>query len=399
MRRTLASLTLTALCATCFGAAASAAPLSADEVSLPVVPSALSDNAACTKASTTVAKAVPWEQRALGLERTWASSGGSTGGSEVTVAVVDTGVAAGAPTLKGRVTAVGSAGSDCVGHGTFVAGLVAATQETGVRFAGVADRARILAVRGTDERGAATADSVATGIHSAAQAGAQVIVVCPALSTHSKALTAAVASAAAKDALVIAAAAPDAVGSGTASAPPPRDYWPASEPGVLSVLDIDAKGQRPTDAPTPLHADLAAPGDGVVGIGPAGKGHYIGSGASLAAAYVAGTAALVRAAHPGLSAEKTAARLTGTAYPADVPRLDPYAAVTSVREVSAPRTAAGTERPVRLAGDPEAAAAGHRALAVTSAGAAVILGVAWAAAVVRPRRRRGGEGTAVGDDA
>jgi len=394
MRRTIVSLTLVTVCTACLGATASAAPPTADQVKLPVVPSALAAGAACTKASTAVAKAVPWEQRALGLEGTWATSAGRTGGSGVTVAVVDTGVAAGAPALKGRVTAVGPAGSDCVGHGTFVAGLIAAAQDKGVRFAGVADQARVLAVRGTDERGAVTAGSVAAGIRAAAKAGADVIVVAPALNTGSADLTAAVAHATSKDALVVAAAAPDPVGVGTASPPAPRDYWPASDPHVLSVLDVDAKGARPDSAPMPLRADLTAPGDGVVGIGPSGKGHYIGSGASLAAAYVAGTAALVRAAHPGLSAEETAARLTGTAYPADVPRLDPYAAVTSVRQgATAPASAPAAEGPVHLATDPEATAAGHRALAVTSLGAAAVLAVAWAAAVARLRRKPSTDGS------
>ncbi|MFG2947071.1 S8 family serine peptidase [Streptomyces adustus] len=379
MMRTLASaLTLTL----------AAVPLAGSEVSLPVLPSVLAPGAACSGASGSVASAMPWEQQALGLARIRRTAGGSPGGAGVTVAVVDTGVSAQAPALSGRVTAVGAAGGDCVGHGTFVAGLIAAAPVPGVRFAGVADRAGILAVRGTDARGTATPGSVAAGIRAAAQAGARIVVVSPALAQGSAALSSAVSYATRQDCLVIAAAAPDATGSRTASPPPPRDYWPAADPAVLSVLDVDAKGSRPAGAPVPLHADLTAPGDGVVGVGPSGKGHYIGSGASLAAAYVAGTAALVRAAHPGLSAEQTAARLTGTAYPADVPRLDPYAAVTSVRAAGRPAPPdPGAGRPVRLATDPAAAVAGRRALALAAGGVAVALGVAWTAAVSRLRRR------------
>ncbi|TJZ94947.1 hypothetical protein FCI23_52745 [Actinacidiphila oryziradicis] len=36
--------------------------------------------------------------------------------------LLDTGVSVTAPALSGRVTALGSAGQDCVGHGSFVAG-------------------------------------------------------------------------------------------------------------------------------------------------------------------------------------------------------------------------------------------------------------------------------------
>ncbi|MFF7758956.1 S8 family serine peptidase [Streptomyces griseorubiginosus] len=396
MRRPIGVL---ALALTALGGPAAAAPLADGGVNLPVIPSALAAGASCTAGSSAVAKAVPWEQRSLGLARVWRTTGGSAGGAGVTVAVVDTGVAAQAPALAGRVTSVGAADGDCVGHGTFVAGLIAAAPSPQVRFAGVASGARVLAVRGTDARGGATAASLAAGIRSAAQAGAEVIVVSPALEQGSADLTGAVAYAAKRDALVIAAAAPDPTGPAGASPPPPRDYWPASDSGVLSVLDVDAKGSRPANAPSPLRADLAAPGDGVVGVGPSGKGHYIGSGASLAAAYVAGTAALVRSAHPDLTATQTAARLTGTAYPSDVPRLDPYAAVTAVRTGAAPRGGGPQEPPVRLASDTSARTASHRALATAALGVAVGVGVAWAAAIVRLRsrsRRRAGGGGELG---
>ena len=47
-------------------------------------------------------------------------------GGGVTVGVVDSGVGTAIPALGGRVTAVGDAGTDCVGHGSFAAGLIAA---------------------------------------------------------------------------------------------------------------------------------------------------------------------------------------------------------------------------------------------------------------------------------
>ncbi|MBK3638812.1 S8 family serine peptidase, partial [Streptomyces sp. MBT97] len=256
--------------------------------------------------------------------------------------------------MSGRVTAVGAAGQDCVGHGTFVAGLVAAATADGVRFAGVARRAGILAVRGTDERGAATAQSVASGIAEATAAGADVITVSSALAQGSPALTKSVEAALAKDVLVVAAAVPDpATGSSARDEDPvPRAYWPAAQSGVLSVLDVDARGQRPDDALLPRAADLAAPGDGVVGIGPRGSGHFIGSGASFAAAYAAGAAALVRSSHPDLTAAQTAARLTASAYPDDVPRLDPFAAVTGVAPQTPVRAAApAPQAPLHLPGD------------------------------------------------
>ncbi|MCX5401156.1 S8 family serine peptidase [Streptomyces sp. NBC_00102] len=356
-------------------------------VRLPVMPARLDADAVCTGASAQRATTVPWEQRSLQLTRTWPFSDGSG----VTVAVVDTGVSTTASALSGRVTAVGPADQDCVGHGTFVAGLVAAATVDGVRFAGVAQRARILAVRGTDERGAATAQSVASGIAAATAAGADVITVSPALVRGSDGLTKAVEAALAKDVLVIAAAVPDpeAKSSAQGEEPTPRDYWPAAQPGVLSVLDVDAQGLRPDEALLPVSADLAAPGAGVVGIGARGTGHYIGSGASLAAAYVAGAAALVRSSHPGLTGAETAARITASAYPDVVPRLDPFAAVTEVTPGNASGAAApAPEAAVRLPDD-DAAPPVRRATLFAAAGAALILLVAWAALTLpRARTRR-----------
>ncbi len=131
---------------------------------------------------------MPWEQHSLGLSGV--RQRGS--GAGVTVAVVDTGVSQQAPTLKGRVTAVGGAGVDCVGHGSFVAGIIASAPAKGVRFAGVAQGARVLGVRGTDEHGVATAAGVAAGIRAAVDAGARIVEVSPALVQGSDALTSAV---------------------------------------------------------------------------------------------------------------------------------------------------------------------------------------------------------------
>ncbi|WP_261801614.1 S8 family serine peptidase [Streptomyces sp. ISID311] len=374
----LSAMTLTA------SAPADATPL-ADTIRLPVIPSRLDDGQSCTRKSDEKAPSLPWAQKSLGLTRTWPVASGDG----VTVAVVDTGVSQGAPPLGRRVTAVAGGGTDCVGHGTFVAGLIAAGPTKGVRFAGVAQGARLIGVRGTDERGVATDATVAAGIRAASDAGADIIEVSPALVRRSGPLREAVSNAVARDALIVAAAVPDAPQRSAQTAPPPQDYWPAAEPGVLSVVDIDAKGARPQNALVPRSADLAAPGDGVVGIGPEGTGHFIGSGASLAAAYVSGIAALVRSAHPGLSAAATAERLTATAYPADVPRVDPYAAVTSVRGGSAPPRAAGDSGPVRLPSDEGGALATRRATVLAAGGVGVALLAAWSAAIIpRGRARR-----------
>ncbi|WP_262061184.1 S8 family serine peptidase [Streptomyces sp. STR69] len=343
-------------------------------VSLPVIPSELTSDAPCTPASKQSAEARSSTRAALGLNRTWQL----TQGSGVTVAVVDTGVAEGVSALAGRVSAPAGAGEDCVGHGSFVAGLIAARSTDAGAFAGVAPLARILAVRGTDDRGVPSVALVADGIRAAVNGGAEVIAVSAALADGREQLTSVVAYATAHDALVVAPAVPDTENDKDGAA---GVYWPASAPGALSV------GGTGLVLPAAAAPDLAAPADGIVGVGPRGSGSYIASGSSLASAFVAGAAALVRSRYPALSAAQTAARLTDFAYPAVPPRLDPYAAVTAVRSTVARAPGALPDR-VRIA---PPASGTPRAVAVLVAGVSgglVLLTAAALLVIPRGRARR-----------
>ncbi len=314
-------------------------PTASAGVQLPLIASSLdAGHAVCTKASETQVGAVSWAQQRLGL----AQANRYSQGKGVRVAVVGTGVSPKAVGLSGRVEADGAAAEDCVGHGTFLAGVIGASAVPGSGFAGVAPQARLLAERGTDQWGVPSTALTAQGIEAAVDGGADVVLVSAALSKDTGALRAAVEHAADKDVLLVAPAAPDTAPKSTsaqASDPPPSDYWPAAADGVLSVVGVDIVGDRPQDVPQPLHADLAAPGVAVTGIGPAGKGNYVANGSSVAAAFAAGTAALVRAHQPDLTAAQTAARLRATAAHAPVPLLDPTAALSTVLDPSAPSPA------------------------------------------------------------
>ncbi|MCR5650663.1 MAG: S8 family serine peptidase [Lachnospiraceae bacterium] len=88
-----------------------------------------------------------WMHDAVGTYKAW----GVTKGAGVTVAVIDTGVYADHPDLKGKVTDAGtdpnfSGMVDTSGHGTHVAGIIAATAGNGIGGTGIAPEAKILAV-------------------------------------------------------------------------------------------------------------------------------------------------------------------------------------------------------------------------------------------------------------
>lgn len=102
-------------------------------------------------------------------------------GEGATVAVIDTGARLAHPDLQGRLLP----GRDFIdgddspdddnGHGTHIAGIVAANAGNGIGVEGVAPGARVLVMRVLDREGAGTAGNVADAIDAAVDRGADVI--------------------------------------------------------------------------------------------------------------------------------------------------------------------------------------------------------------------------------
>ncbi|MFF0486591.1 S8 family serine peptidase [Streptomyces sp. NPDC004435] len=361
----------------------------ADPASLPAVTQRLSDDS-CRKASERKVVGLPWPQALLRPDMVWPLSDGAG----VTVAVVGSGVDDTAGLLGDRLRrtprlfAGGGPAADCVGHGTFTAGLIAAPRTPGAGFAGIAPGARILDVPVTDRRGNTTPALLARGIRAAVGGGARVIAVVAVAGTDSPALRSAVRYAVAEGAVVIAPAAPDGA-KGPA--------YPAAHPQVVAVAATGPGGKASGQAPEG-RVDLTAPGEAVMGPGPGGRGSFTASGPSYAAALVAGTAALVLDRRPELSAEALVHRLRATtAEPGRSMRdrtrgygsVDPIAAVTAVLPeerggVAVRATAPGAVMPVA----PGPSAAGSAGW-VAAGCLAVLAGVAGAAAVLPRGRRRG----------
>ncbi|MFJ3363737.1 S8 family serine peptidase [Streptomyces anthocyanicus] len=352
---------------------------------LPAIPSTLKARAdACTPASGKKAEKEDWSRQRLDLEQLHRHSTGAG----VTVALIGTGVDPKAAGLSGRVTVRGAAGDDCVGHGTFLAGLIAGTGGDSPYLLGVAPEARVLALRGTDRHGTPAPGRVAEALREATAAGVEVIAVTVALPRRDAELTRAVAEARRAGAVVVAAAAPDPPVARSGETPS-RLYWPAGEPGVLSVAGMLPDGTLPEGSLPTAGIDLVAPGAGVVSGGPRGDGHYLGGGAPVAAAYAAGAAATVRAARPGETADAVARRLRATAYPADIPQLDPYAAVTTVLGASGAGGGRRAAVPVTIRETAAADRVVGRATVLVMAGSAAVAGFLWVAyAVPRARARR-----------
>lgn len=264
----------------------------------------------CLRPPESVETGKPWAQSWLGAERVWPL----TRGAGITVAVVDTGVAADSPQLRGRVlpgvdlTSPGQprADNDCFGHGTFIAGIISAAPADGTGFHGVAPDVRILPIRVANSMDDGTARLFAQGIRAAVDAGADIVNISASTTAPEQSLVEAIEYAEERDVVVVAAAA-NSAGQGTQVA------YPAALPTVLAVGAIDSTGTLAAFSQTGAHLGLTAPGVEVVSVGPGGPGHWRGSGTSYAVPFVAGVAALIRAYRPDLSAAEVRHRLLTTA--------------------------------------------------------------------------------------
>jgi subtilisin family serine protease len=244
------------------------------------------------------------------------------------VAVLDTGVDPTDPDLAGAVTP-GSGRSfvpsspdpqrDPDGHGTHVAGIIAAATGNGHGGAGVS-AARILPVTVADARGRATPSSLSRGIRYAVARGARVINVSFGGRGYSSQEQAAIDLATRRGALVVAAA------GNTGGRAGPPDY-PGAYRQVLAVAALDGHGRvLPLSERGPQVA-IAAPGRDIASVrtrlpsGGVAPGLQERTGTSMAAAIVSGAAARLWQRRPGLSAQQVRATLLATAR--DVPPRGP----------------------------------------------------------------------------
>lgn len=319
----------------------------------------------------------PWGQQYLQIEQAQklaiAAQGSAGGGMKV--AVIDTGVTQ-HPYLKFGVVGggdyVNSAQSgleDCDGHGTEVAGIIAADTPANTGFKGVAPDAQIISIRQSSQnysvpnqqstasggggqsaggdsggsrqqgQGAGNTHTLAQAIVRAANLGVNVMnisidncrVADGGINTGERELQAGIHYAVAqKDAVVVVAAGntsdsckqndqPDPDNPRSIVSPP----WFADD--VLSVAAIDETGGVASFSMNGPWVSVAAPGTNITSLDPSpgtsalanqvvenGKQQAI-QGTSFASPYVAGLAALVRAQFPKLNAYQVMHRIEATA--------------------------------------------------------------------------------------
>jgi type VII secretion-associated serine protease mycosin len=244
-------------------------------------------------------------------------------GAGVIVAVVDTGVDASHPDLQGQVlpgTGFGPDASadgrtDTDGHGTGMAGIIAAKGGDAFHVLGIAPKAKILPVA----TGPRTVDNIAQGIHWAVDHGAKVINISEGPDEPPSSLTTeAVRYALSHNVVVVSSAGNHPLATNVID--------PADVPGVIAVSATDQSGQLWSGSCTGPQVVLSAPGVNIVNVDIPSKspsGYGSGTGTSASSAIVAGVAALIFAKYPNITAANVINRLIRTAKDLGTPGRDP----------------------------------------------------------------------------
>ncbi|MEU2183423.1 type VII secretion-associated serine protease mycosin [Streptomyces thermolilacinus] len=269
----------------------------------------------------------PWALQRVLLDELWKQSTGKG----VRVAVIDTGVDVRHPQLKSAVDVKSGVNlipkdakdengnklergsengtTDTVGHGTKVAGIIAARPMKGTGFVGLAPDATIIPIQQNDAEGNGTAGTLATAIEHAIAEKAHVINISQDTAKAvepTPLLKEAVQKALDKEIVVVASAGNDGLDGNV------KKTYPASYEGVLAVAASDRNNERALFSQSGDFVGVAAPGVDMITTVPGG-GHCADNGTSFSAPYVAGIAALIKAKHKDWTQKQIVAQIQQTA--------------------------------------------------------------------------------------
>ncbi|MFC5403021.1 S8 family peptidase [Cohnella soli] len=231
------------------------------------------------------------------------------GSKDIVVAVLDTGVQADHPDLKGRIVKgvnivdPSAQPDDDVGHGTHVAGIIAAEINNNEGVAGMTWYTKIMPVKVLDSSGAGSTYSVAEGIIWATDHGAHVINMSLGNYAGAEFLHDALKYAYERGVVIVAASGNDNTD---------RPGYPAAYPEVIGVSATDADETRAEYSNYGDYISVAAPGTSIPSTYP-GSRYASLSGTSMASPHVAALASLVKSAKPSLTNVQIADLLRETA--------------------------------------------------------------------------------------
>ncbi len=295
-----------------------------------------------------------WNLPAIHAPEAWDVTQGT---SAIKVAVVDTGVDCGHLDLQGQCTVQVNYVNydpgpiqDDNGHGTRVAGIIAARTNNDIGIAGIAAGVRLVALKALDSSGSGDTVTVATAILEAVSIhGARVINLSLGGPENDPTLQNAINQAYNAGAVIVAAA-----GNSGNSNP----VYPAAYDHVIAVAAVDRYLQRAGFSNHGSYIDLAAPGVNILSTVPESQ-YDSASGTSMAAPHVSAVAALILSLRPDLGPDAVASILFRTAEDLGSSGWDPYYGCGLVNAYRAVRTVAAAAEPVPPAFSPATRASAY----------------------------------------
>ncbi|MBM4429015.1 MAG: hypothetical protein FJ026_01535 [Chloroflexi bacterium] len=204
------------------------------------------------------------------------------------------------------------------GHGTHVAGIIAAETNNGIGIAGLSWGARIMTVRVLDRDGNGFYSDIAAAILYATDNGAQIINLSFGGDEPSQLLQDAVNYAYTRGVLLVAA---------TGNSGRGQVLYPAACANVMAVAATDSSDRRTSFSNYGPRVDIAAPGDNILSTWLQPYLYFYRRGTSMATPHVAGAAALLWSWRPDFSNAQIQERLESTADDVNAdsyPGWDPY---------------------------------------------------------------------------
>ncbi|OEF99816.1 hypothetical protein BHF71_01170 [Vulcanibacillus modesticaldus] len=225
----------------------------------------------------------------------------TTSANEIIIAILDTGIDLTHPDLKDNIVEginllnKDEPPQDDNGHGTNLAGIIAAISNNGIGISGMANNTKIMPIKVLDHKGEGDPFFVGLGIRYAVDNGAKVILLSLGESSYTPLMKEAVDYAESKGVLVIAA-------SGNEGN---RLNYPSAFSNVISVGAVDSTDNYANYSNYGQQLDVVAPGEGIFTT-KLGGGYTSNSGTSMAAPQVAGLAALILQKYPELTPREVA---------------------------------------------------------------------------------------------